>query len=94
MDKFHELCNDKGNTLIIIKSEHNLIFSAYCDKPWNINGKIEGDGKSFLFSLTKNIKSLCKEKEIYGGSSSFALGGDMIYSLTIIVTWLKIVIQI
>ena len=71
MKKFHELCDNKGKTLIIIKSEHNQIFGAYCDKPWNSNGEwIVGDGNSFLFSFTKNKKLKCfrKEKDMNGNS--------------------------
>ena len=80
LSRFHELCDQIGKTLIVIKSEHNQIFGAYCDKPWNTNGKyIEGDGKSFLFSFTKNriLKCVDKNYEMYGSSSYFQLGPDL-----------------
>ena len=35
LNKFHELYDDKGKKIIIIKSENNEIFGAYCDKSWN-----------------------------------------------------------
>ena len=67
--------------MIIIKSEHNQIFGAYCDKPWNSNGEwIEGDGNSFLFSFTKNKKLKCQYKnyEMIGSSGGFAIGLDLV----------------
>ena len=63
--------------MIIIKSENNQIFGAYCDKPWNSNGKwIKGEGKSFLFSFTKNRILKCERKnyEMAGRSDYFLLG--------------------
>ena len=31
---FHKKCDEKGTTLIIIKSEHQKIFGAFTDIPW------------------------------------------------------------
>ena len=55
MKKFYELSSKEEKTIVIIKSENNLIFGAYCDKKWNeVDEWIEGDGKSFIFSFSKN----------------------------------------
>ena len=37
--KFHENCDNKGKTIIIIKSEHGRIFGAYADKEWHSKGE-------------------------------------------------------
>lgn len=55
-ETFHELCDDKGPTLVICKSEHGFIFGGYAEKDWGgrhiaFNGFIT-DPKAFLFSLT------------------------------------------
>ena len=31
---FHKKCDEKGTTLIIIKSEHQKIFGGFTDVPW------------------------------------------------------------
>ena len=41
----------------MVKSDHGEIFGGYADKPWHsLDDWINGEGKSFLFSLTKNSK--------------------------------------
>ena len=58
--KFHENCDNKGKTILIIKSEHGRIFGAYADKEWHSNGEeIKGNGKSFLFSFSKGVMYKC-----------------------------------
>ena len=34
------MCDDKGKTILIIKSEHNQIFGGYSDKSWKNIGSI------------------------------------------------------
>jgi hypothetical protein len=54
--------------LIIVKSDHKEVFGGYADVAWNRNSDfVKGNGKSFLFSLTKGTKHPCvnKEKELY-----------------------------
>lgn len=53
---FHELCDNKGATLVIAKSEHGNIFGGFASKDWgseNIGFKgYVTDPKAILFSLT------------------------------------------
>jgi hypothetical protein len=70
---FHKYCDDKGATLIIIKSETGEIFGGYTDISWTsykIRSKGDelkaGKGNSFLFSLRQdfNFTQLkCKNKK-------------------------------
>jgi hypothetical protein len=52
--KFHQLCDNHHNTLIIIKTDRNNIFGGFAGKTWNSweLGR-KKDLKSFLFSLNK-----------------------------------------
>jgi len=53
---FHELCDDKGPTLVLAKSEHGHIFGGYAEKDWGgrhimFKGFIQ-DPNAVLFSLS------------------------------------------
>ena len=51
---FHELCDNHKNTLILIKTDLNIIFGGFAGKTWNSRelGR-KKHFKSFLFSLGK-----------------------------------------
>ena len=52
--KFHELCDNQNNTLIIIKTKSDNIFGGFARKTWNsMETGRKKDNKSFLFSLRK-----------------------------------------
>lgn len=54
---FHQLCDDKGPTLAIIKSQKDLVFGGYSSISWkNKGGEWDRDDDSFIFSLTKKSK--------------------------------------
>ncbi len=60
----HERCDNKGKTIIIIKSMNNEIFGGYIDVTHKsyLNDFTTGNGKSFIFSLTKSTKHICINK--------------------------------
>lgn len=50
--KFHESCDNHKNTLIIIKTNLNMIFGGFAGKTWNsLELGRKRDFKSFIFSL-------------------------------------------
>ena len=49
---FHKLCDNKGKTLILIKSSEGFIIGGYTPLDWNINSGWKNDNDTFLFSLT------------------------------------------
>ena len=50
---FHQTCNDKGCTVVLVKSEKGNIFGGYADSPWKSDGALIASprGSAFLFSL-------------------------------------------
>jgi hypothetical protein len=56
--KFHFICDKKGPTLTIIKSEHGKIFGAYTSKGHknSVNVDLESDPEAFIFSVTHKTK--------------------------------------
>ena len=49
--QFHSKCDDKPNTLIIVKSVNGNIFGGYTKQSWSGHGTYKADPKSFIFSL-------------------------------------------
>lgn len=56
ISKFHELCNNKGPTLLIFKTEDGNIGGLFTPLSWDDNSMEKKDMKSFLFNLTKYKK--------------------------------------
>jgi hypothetical protein len=66
--QFHSKCDDKLNTLVVIKSENGNVFGGYTEQSWSAIGYEEmtvekPDANSFIFSLinldNKPIKIKC-----------------------------------
>ncbi|KAJ5067901.1 pep-cterm sorting domain-containing protein [Anaeramoeba ignava] len=51
-EKFHEKCDNKGNTLVIIKTTDNYIFGGFTREGWNYGfQRYITDPNAFIFSL-------------------------------------------
>lgn len=82
---FHKLCNDKGPTVVIIKSTNGAVFGGYTDLSWKSVGNYVKSTASFLFRLrpvmTKyTIKSGREAHAIYDNSGygpTFGAGHDI-----------------
>ena len=61
-ETFHKLCDNKGPTLILIKSNENFIIGGYTPLNWDMNGEWKVDNDTFLFNLTNNKIFRKKEK--------------------------------
>jgi TLD len=59
--RFHELCDNKGPTISIIKSKCGKVFGGYTSQAWTSVRGYKKDEKSFLFSLTNKIKYKAKD---------------------------------
>lgn len=54
---FHQKCDDKGVTVVLVKTNSNNRFGGYTSKSWgSANGAYVGDTSAFLFSLDTNKK--------------------------------------
>ena len=74
--KFHELCDNKGPTIVLYKNEKGNIFGGYASIPWQSNGELKSAPDSFIFSLTNiynteptKFPSIKDGKEVYHNSS-------------------------
>ena len=54
-ENFHEKCDNKGPTIMIIESKDGEIFGGYTEKSWQRNKSVPSP-KSFLFNLNKKKK--------------------------------------
>ena len=59
---FHQLCDNQGPTVILIKGNKGFIIGGYTPLSWDSNSGYKKDNETFLFSLTNNeIYTKCKE---------------------------------
>ena len=80
--KFHTNCDNKPNTLIVIKSTNDNVFGGYTEQTWNHTGSWKADPNSFIFSLINELNKPIKIRWSQNNSiccdSSYgpAFGGD------------------
>jgi hypothetical protein len=60
--KFHAKCDNKPNTLIIIKSTNGNVFGGYTEQTWNHASQYKADPSSFIFSLINKLNKPIKMK--------------------------------
>jgi hypothetical protein len=80
ISKFHAKCDNRPNTLVIIKSTNGNVFGGYTEKSWTGFLDQKDDPNAFIFSLinkdNKPLKLKCKNRQaIYSHSSSGPLFG-------------------
>ena len=54
MDKFHELCDEKGPTITVMKSKAGRVFGGFAMQSWD--SKTQGwkaDEKAFIYSIDR-----------------------------------------
>ena len=87
---FHKYCDNKGPTVIIVKTTKNKIFGGFTPLNWQVFGEIINDSsnQTFIFSLNLNKKYDMINKGGKGiycigtsgpnfGASDFRLNSDM-----------------
>ena len=52
--EFHSKCDNKENTITIIKNNLDYVFGGFIRKGWNSNAKWVNDENAFIFSLRRN----------------------------------------
>ena len=55
--KFHELCDNKCNTLLLVKLADGNILGGFTTQNWDNSYKWKKDPRAFVFSLTKRLKA-------------------------------------
>jgi len=50
--KFHQLCDGKGPTVILVRLTNGYVFGAYTSVPWGTDGRLHTDRDAFIFSVT------------------------------------------
>jgi hypothetical protein len=73
---FHNKCDNKGATIVIIRAKNNAIFGGVTSLAWNSGGSYMNDSKAFLFHITKKAKM-----EVYQNHGN-ALYGNSGYNAT------------
>jgi hypothetical protein len=69
--KFHTNCDNKPNTLTVIKSTNGNVFGGYTEKTWNHALNYKADPNSFIFSLINKLNEPIKIKWSQGNGINF-----------------------
>ena len=64
--KFHNLCDNKGATITLIKLEDGNILGNYTPLSWDSTNIWKNDLNMFIFNLTENIKCIKNNQDSYG----------------------------
>ena len=71
---FHQKCNDKTPTIVIIHTENNYKFGGYTEKSWSSSSK---DDNAFCFSINlKKIYNIIKGRKAIGCGNGPIFYGD------------------
>ena len=75
---FHEKCNNKGATVIVVQSQHNHVFGGYTSVSWQSTSNYATDQYAFLFLLRtqfeqrkSTIPKICKLNKGYARSAVY-----------------------
>ena len=63
---FHNLCDNKGATITLIKLEDGNILGNYTPLSWDSTSKWKNDLNMFVFNLTENIKCIKNNQDNNG----------------------------
>lgn len=81
---FHNLCDNRGATITVIKTDNGKVFGAYTDIPWTsgeYKKKVAGKGNSFLWAMDTNnkmvkFKCLKPDAEVYHYADRLPVFGE------------------
>ena len=62
---FHNLCDNKGITLLLVKLIDGNILGGYITKDWDNHSGWKQDQDAFVFSLTQNVKCITNSNSNY-----------------------------
>lgn len=70
--KFHELCDNKGPTITVIKSKtYDKVFGGFMDQAWTSRGGYINSQKTFLFSMTLKAKYVITDFGSHAGYAGY-----------------------
>jgi len=55
--KFHQKCDAKGPTVVVVRSTGGYLFGGYTSQSWDSSNSWKSDAKAFLFTLTNPYSS-------------------------------------
>jgi hypothetical protein len=87
ISKFHELCDEKGPTITVMKSKAGRVFGGFAMQSWDSEtGDFKADEKAFIYSIDRKqiYRVIDAQKALYCSSGwgpcfgwcALGLGGD------------------
>ena len=53
MSKFHELCDEKGPTITVMKSKAGRVFGGFSMQSWHSDSRFKADERAFIYSIDR-----------------------------------------
>jgi hypothetical protein len=69
---FHRLCDNKGATVTVIRSNEGYVFGGYADQSWNSSSHVASTS-AFLFSLVRPSSSVAVKLPLNGKKTQYAM---------------------
>ena len=84
---FHKMCDNKGPTLVLVKTKNGYYFGGFTVSTWEHSGGYRSDPGSFIFSLNNKTKQDCNKTThsircdstygpTFGGGHDFYIDSD------------------
>ena len=84
--KFHELCDEKGPTITVMKSKAGRVFGGFAMQSWESKTEWKADEKAFIYSIDRQqiYRVIDAQKAVFCrsdlgpcfGWGALGLGGD------------------
>jgi hypothetical protein len=71
MSKFHELCDEKGPTITVMKSKAARVFGGFAMQSWDSKTGRKADEKAFIYSIDRQqiYRVIDAQRALYCSSS-------------------------
>jgi uncharacterized protein YjbI with pentapeptide repeats len=73
---FHRLCDNKGATVTVIRSNEGYVFGGYADQSWNCSNDHVASSSALLFSLVRPASSVAVKLPLNGNANQTAMYCD------------------
>jgi hypothetical protein len=70
---FHRLCDNKGATVTVIRSNEGYVFGGYVDQSWRSSSGYVASSSAFLFSLVRPSSSVAMKLPLNGRNNEYAM---------------------
>ncbi len=80
--KFHEFCDNKGETLSIIKTKEGDLFGGYNSNSWSLVESYASSSTNWLFCFPNKLVTQPTQFKLKGSNAKFASYNNSVHMMT------------